>query len=679
VTAGAPSEEADYSPLFAPPPRWGYEYVEPPEPAQSPERDHPPIREEVRLIPRAQAAGLWEATALAAAGGVGAIILDAELGVLSAGGVKGTLAGIAAVAVHILAAIIAFRAAGAWLRSSPARHTSWSASAAGRYGIPSVNAVGAFLVPYVVLPVEAVAGWRRIRQERGDMVPHPGEAKRAEAEYQRSVSAWQERIVQAESADLRRFASAPVWYPAALTESDGMTCIFGGTSVSWTAALTTLGASLLGSGARLVVGDLTRRVTADVLCNVARAGGVPTTEAVLPRDVAATGLFEGMSWEDLSTVLVEVLHSAQRDIDISRQERQADRSVIREVAQCLDGSAAVSIARLRQALLVVQGSEVSGNGVIAAGERRRLVVLFGEAQRRHGGVMERVTRIERALRDFDALDGAAPGSTRGTSQPTGTGGLGAAGRAPEASEHRSGLQVIGVDKQTDELENDRFADLLFQLLLRRVRLGNTGADVLVILGADRIRREALESLMTHAEQESTSVVLFFEHLRRDAIEMVGTGGAAAAFLVLGNHREAREASEFIGSEYKWIESQHTASASRSLTQTSGRQESASSARGLGLAGSLSGPSLNATLEHAKAEGRSYSEAFGQSMEYAGTVERVREAVIATELLMSLPATGMIRVAVLPGSRRRPVSIDCHPEIALSPRVARAAGAASTLA
>ncbi|HEY7830336.1 MAG TPA: hypothetical protein VIC06_07210 [Solirubrobacteraceae bacterium] len=370
-------------------------------------------------------------------------------------------------------------------------------------------------------------------------------------------------------------------------------------------------------------------------------------------------------------MLVEVLHSAQRDLDASRHERQADRSVIREVAQCLDASAPVSIGRLRQALLIVQGSEVSGNGsgTLGAGERERLAELFGEAQRRHGGVMERVTRIERALRDFDALGGA-------TSQPPGAAGPGVAGRSSEAGERRAGLHVIGVDKQSDELENDRFADLLFQLLLRRVRLGAAQADVLVVLGADRIRSEALESLMTHAEQGSTRVVLFFEHLRRDAIEIVGSGGAAAAFLVLGNHHEAKEASEFIGSEYKWVESQHTASASRSLTQTSSRQESVSTARKLGLSGSLSGPSLNASLGQDRAEGRSYGEAFGQGLEYASAEERVREAVLATEVLMSLPATGMIRVAVLPGSGRRPINIDCHPEIALSPRAARAASTAA---
>ncbi len=68
-------------------------------------------------------------------------------------------------------------------------------------------------------------------------------------------------------------------------------------------------------------------------------------------------------------------------------------------------------------------------------------------------------------------------------------------------------------------------------------------------------------------------------------------------------------------------------------------------------------------------GRSYSEAFGQGREYAVAEQRVREAVIEPEVLMGLPVTGMIYVEVLPGGRRVATNLDCHPQIALSPRTA----------
>ena len=113
------------------------------------------------------------------------------------------------------------------------------------------------------------------------------------------------------------------------------------------------------------------------------------------------------------------------------------------------------------------------------------------------------------------------------------------------------LQIIEVDKKSDDLDSERLVDLLFQLLLRHVRKGSAQADVLIVLGADRLRRRALESLMSSAEYERIPVLLFFEHLRDDAIELIGGGGAAAAFFALGNHKEAKEASDFIGSPTRW--------------------------------------------------------------------------------------------------------------------------------
>jgi hypothetical protein len=109
--------EDEVAALLSPPARWGYEYVEPPSFTPSPEREHPPQREQVRLIPRAQAAGLWEATGLVAGGAVFAIVLDASLGYFS-GSVHGGLATTAVLVVHTIAAAIAFFAARAWFRAA---------------------------------------------------------------------------------------------------------------------------------------------------------------------------------------------------------------------------------------------------------------------------------------------------------------------------------------------------------------------------------------------------------------------------------------------------------------------------------------------------------------------------------------------------------------------------------
>jgi hypothetical protein len=634
--------------------RWGYERIEPRPPAPSPERQSPPKRRQARKIARTRASGLWEATALAAVGGALAIALDANFGLFS-GGAHGAAAE-AVLATHSIAAVIAFFAARAWYRSPRENRvlTALPAQAGRRLVAPLVNAGFAFLAPYLVLPAEAIRGWRRIRRDSGELVPHPGEARRAEADHATAVAAWQKRVDQFEEAELRRVGGTPLWRPVCFDPNGSVACMFGGTALGWTAALTTLGASLLGAGARLTVCDLSRRLTVDVLVGLACAAGVTSSETILPGSHVECGLLDDINWSELASVLVEALHSNQRDPDVSRRERQNDRSVIREVAGCLDPGGPVSIARLRSALLAVQGA-ANGTAPIDPGERDRLSGLFNEVQRTHGDAFERVIRIERALRDFEMLDPPSPAGAAlpGTSDRGDPGVAGAGGAR---------LQVVGVDKRAEELENDLLVDLLFQLLARRVRSGSASAGTVIVLGADRIRREALETLIDHAAHMHTAVVLMFEHLRRDAIEMVGAGGTAA-FMVLANHREAAEASEFIGSEYRWVESSHTASVSRSLTRTISEGRDTSGGVSLGLPHSLS---LTGSLTGS----RTYAQALGDGAQYSVAETLEREAIVDSATLTSLPVTGMIQVSVLPGGGRKIAGLDCHPSIALGERVAR---------
>jgi hypothetical protein len=634
--------ELDLGPLFAGPARWGFETVAPAPPATSPERSHPPARRQVKLIPRTEAAGLRQAVTIVTIAAVGVIIMDSALGVFSIGGARGGHV-IAVVLVNFVAAVVAFWAGRAWQRSRPGADLRKNAPVGKKDLIPVLNAVATFVIPDVVLPVEAVIGWIQIFKGKKELVPDPADSKRADEEYATAVSAWQQRVAQFEAAEHRRFDSADAWFPVPFSGAARMVCVFGGTDISWNAALSTLGASLLGGSARIMIGDLSRRRATDVLRDLCGRAGRPLDRVTLPGSEGAQDIFAGLSWSELSTILAEVLHSAQADLDVSRRERQEDRAVIREVAACLAPDGPVSVARLREALLVVQAADASG-GLVAAEEYDRLSRLYNDVQRQHGGVLERITRIERVLRDFEVLDGHGSGD-------------GLRGPAAEPAHPRPGdssLQIIEIDKQSDNLDSERLVDLLFQLLLRHVRKGSAQADVLIVLGADRLRRGALESLMSSAEHERMAVLLFFEHLREDAIELIGAGGAAAAFFALGNHKEAKEASDFIGASYKWVESQHTKSAGESLTSAWAENTGQSS-------------SWQAQSE---TRGRSYTETFGTNKEYSASEQRVREAVMEPEVIMGLPVTGMICVEVLPGGRRVTANLDCNPQVVFGSRVAR---------
>ena len=102
--------EQDLAPLFAGPVRWGFEAVTPASPAISPERNNPPARRQVKLVPRAEAAGLRTAAIIVTVGAVAVIIVDSALGVFVVGGAQGATK-IAVFIVNFFAAVVAFWAA----------------------------------------------------------------------------------------------------------------------------------------------------------------------------------------------------------------------------------------------------------------------------------------------------------------------------------------------------------------------------------------------------------------------------------------------------------------------------------------------------------------------------------------------------------------------------------------
>ncbi len=641
--------------LLQPPPRWGYGYSEPPQPAQSPERGHPPVEREVRMVSRTHATGVSRAAALAAAGTVCILLLDSSLGAFSIGGANGVIATATIVIASLLSAAVAFWTTRVLMEQNTPRALNSAPQALRRYVAPAVVAFICFYVPYVVLAIVAFVGWRRTIVGADDLVPDPRDAERARDEHTTALAAWQQRITDFETAEAQRWTAAPRWRPVPISSAVRTTCVFGGTARSWTAALTTLGASLLGSMHRVAIVDLTGQSTVDELCELCLSTGIQTLAAPFPGSALADSLLAGLDWEELASVLVEVLHAAQRDRHTSQTERQEDQGVIREVADCLDGSRPASIARLRSALrLLREGEGTAGAAALQQAECDSLLRLGERLRSEQTQTLERITRIERALRGMD-VSGRAAIPVSEPAQP--------GGRGQHAQDGRASLLAIGVDQREDELRGERVAGLLLELLTRKLRHGQMPIDVLVLLGADRFQAHKLESLLSTAEAREISAFMFFEHLRDDAIRLVGAGGAAAAFFRLGNHQEAAEATSFIGSEHRLVIAQETVSAGESLAQARGWERTRSASLNVGMP-------LTGSVGFTQGTARSYSETFGQSVQYTVGSERVREALIEPQELMGLPLTEMIYVEVLPGGRRVTWNVDCHPQVASSQHAAR---------
>ena len=246
----------------------------------------------------------------------------------------------------------------------------------------------------------------------------------------------------------------------------------------------------------------------------------------------------------------------------------------------------------------------------------------------------------------------------------------AAGSPMGTADSGASLRVMSIDKRADELDGEILSDLFFQLLLHSMRNGAVPADFLILLGADRISRNSLETLSTYAEREQIPTLLFFEHLRDDAVQVIGGGGAAAVFFTLANHREAQEAANFIGSQYKWVESQRTRAYSESVTRSRGTEKSENVSESYTRGVSGLDRMFHSTESHGTTVGETLTEAIARSEEYSSSEQRVREAVIEPEVLMGLPVTGLICVEVQPDGRRIASNVDCHPKINYIQRVSK---------
>jgi hypothetical protein len=649
MTDFAQQEGPDLAPIFSGPVRWGFEPV-PPRPVQrSPERDRPPSLRAPTTISAAAGTGAGQITTAIFAAAAITLVLD-----------------IVAIAANTAALIslVALAGAGASVWATAAFRSKANLGQPGVFEAIRIGLLSLFIPPLGLL-VQGLIARARTAHLRQQQVPDTRDLAAAQGDYERAMVDWRRRVTEFESSEQKRVDEARHWYPVVPSPGSHLICAFGGSSLTWADALLTLGGSMLGSGKRVSIVDVSRRRSVDELWDLARRHGYPVYPESVPSDTPMLPTLEEMNWDSLTDILSEVSQSAQRDAALRRHERQEDRAVLREVAGCLDQHAPVSITRLEAALHIVASAGVpQGNGGLSDEEYDRLSVLYNDVQRQHGGVMERVTRLERLLRGLPALEQPAGELDRAAGEP------------------HSALRVASIDKKADELDSEIVSDLFVQLLLRSMRDGAVSADFLILLGADRVSKTSLDSLSTYAEREKLPAFLFFEHLRDDAVEVIGGGGAAAAFFTLANHREAQEAVSFIGSEFKWMESQHTRAYSQSVTRSRGTERSESVGhsftRGFSAGSSVgrygttttTSTQRSATDSHSTTVGQSQSHAIGDSQERSTSEQRVREAVIEPEVLMGIAVTGMIYVEVQPGGQRITANVDCNPEINYAPRVSK---------
>lgn len=406
-----------------------------------------------------------------------------------------------------------------------------------------------FAMPVAVLAPAAVAvgalwfGWGRAGWLR----------RRADARYARWLSECAARDIHT-SAELAQWAArrtdyentqlaaADPWSPLRPATTERVD-VFGGTARGWATMLSAMGASLAGSGSRITVFDLSQDEIARDLGNVLATAGAPIAGYSLPEQMSAINLLAGLSPEEIGVVVAEAIHAAEPDAPADAVT--IDAALVQHAAEALTEEP-VTFARLHTALRAVMDPRAVGEyTLLSQAEHSVLLEWLNETVRK--SAEPRLFRITAAIGRIAALGGDSTG-------------------APILVADGAALRVVELSEREPDLTSELLRQLLFQLLLHHVRrLGRgSGRRVVVVAGADTLRRAHVGRLDQVARRNGMRLVLLFRHLRDDATELIG-GDQAVTFMRLGNAKEAEQAANFIGREHRFVASQFTVSRSAAST------------------------------------------------------------------------------------------------------------------
>lgn len=376
------------------------------------------------------------------------------------------------------------------------------------------------------------------------------ECEQRQQEFTRQLIDWGTERTKHDEEQLRDAARVPQWVPLR-PETTERVDVFGGTAAGWQHLLASMGASLLGSGARITALDLTQEHIADPLTICVRDAGISSRGVTLPDRIQQVNLLAGLTPEQVGSVVAEAIHAAERD-DNTGENRGVDAAILQQAAEHLTGES-VTFARLHTALRVLlrQLPRDQAEG-ISREEYAALSDLLGEAARR--SAEPRIFRLMTALQRLAVLGDSSAGQ-------------------PLLGHENAPLRVLELSEKAPELTNELLRQVMFQVLMHQVeqwepaaRGATKDSHVLIVIGADALRRAHVERLDRLARRRGVRLVLLFRHLRDDAAELIG-GGEAAIFMKLGNAKEAEQAATYIGKEYRFVASQFTVSHSDSQSKS----------------------------------------------------------------------------------------------------------------
>ena len=460
---------------------------------------------------------------------------------------------------------------------------------------------------------------RSLRDRRVARHTYDAVTTRAAERHSEAVGGWQARGQAHNAAEWRRIDDVPEWGAVRTPPATNRIDLFGGSLRSWEGFLTTFGASMVAESPPVRVLDLSEGMVAEELCRLTEAMGMTVSAQILPRQLAASDLLAGLDGRRLTDLLVESIHGDGPD-------RAMDARILGALCDALAPD--LSLGRLHDALLVLMG-EPAGGGRLRSGERERISGgLFSADYVRQAH--DRLRTLEAHLHPLRELGSAD------------------VGRSPRDAR----LECLALGGE--ERAGDLLVDLAGQWALRE------GARVLIVAGAERLRRRRLERLADQAERRRMRLVYLFRHLRDDAAQVLG-GAGAVLFMRLGHQDDAERAARFVGHGHRFVLSRITRG--HGGAETHRQDASVSESRGR----SQTVGQYGITTSRTRSWGMTRSLAEETNWHYAETQQRVYEYLVEPTTLQNLPDYALL--VVEPGQGAPVLRVaDCNPDIVSLPRV-----------
>lgn len=518
------------------------------------------------------------------------------------------------------------------------------------------GAVTGFLFYRVMAPTWQVR--RALEEQRGRFQT---ERALAAQQYDRHHREWTARVAAHEEAERARLAQAHLWYPVLPDHSAARLDVCGGTAAGWATLMTTLGTSLLGSGADLLVLDLTDGDVSAELRGLTAALGQPVSHLDAIADLPRLRLVAGSDHDRAAEVLARAVHAGRGDDADSGDQTSLDRDVLERVLRCLGEP--LTMPRILSALSVLARTYDAADDSLSPEEHDRLLGQIDGVDS-NPDLKRRLSVLLARLSPLRGAETARDGRFEG----------------PELCE---GLSVVTVAGDDSRLE-DTVQRILFHSLLLALGPSRAASDrVLVVAGADRLGRSSLEAMARRAARASIRLVYLFAHLRDDVVDLAGQG-SATLFMRLGGAKEAEEAAKLVGRNHRFVLSQLTESVGRTLGVSTGTSDtwqqgdsetvsdSASTSRTYG-SGLLPDSSRSQSVSHSTGTSRSRSWAETRTLsdslstQDGATTARSYDYVAEPTAFQELPPTAFIAVVQI-GARRQVVAGDCNPGITQLDRV-----------